>query len=561
VVHARLYVKRLYEGGHLLRLLIATTMILSLVSPAPSQDLADDGVSREDNLNSTELNGRTYKEIERLIFAREQATVNLLSHSGDLITEGYVQSLGHSQHMAIDKDLNPGHEHVIDDKYFLAAVDLLHLDDRKRGERALFARSEISRYIRTDANNKEELFPLGQLAMFFVDLTSFDADTYKLTYESRERLGDTDCLRFSVAPIDPRGSGRFVGQIWIDSSSIRIVRIKGVFSGPFGFSLHKLWSAGRYFHFDSWREQVGDGLWLPTVAYFDERHTFPADGNLDFHYRGYTLLWQHQERANVKGTLAETLTAPEAAGVGKGWKSPLEDDVVVRLEKDGLLATPGSVEQSLNAIVHQITMASKIALNGIGCRVLLTTPAEIFSVGRVIILSRGLLNIVPDESVLAVLISRQIAHIILGQSDVPTRLFPKSIFELDGKGDFPGLGIRRTPNQEAAADEEALVLLNGSPYRDAVKITKVFLSQLNTGSNGFPNLLRPRFGTAVIPRGSSFATPQPTADSAIPENMVFLRNRYGVSWNGVVVRLETPDSAAEIGLERNGGQIRSFNPR
>jgi len=533
-------------------LLIVAGIILSLVPMAPSQDLRDDGVRREDrdhedNASRAELDGLTYKEIARRIFEREQQTLTLLSHS-QLITEGYMQSLGHSQRMGMDKDLNPGQEYVIDDKYFLARVDLRHLDDPV--EKPLFARRALSRYIRTNTSVKEEIFPMGELSMFFVDLTSFDADTYKLTYEGKEKLGETHCISFSVAPTNARDSGRFVGQIWVESSSMSIVRIRGVFSGPSGFSFRQLFSEERYFHFDSWRTQVGEGFWLPTIAYFDDRHTFAADGNLECHYRGYTLLWQHQERANVIGGLADNVTAPAFAAAGTGPKPPLESDVLVRLEKDGLLATPGPVEQSLNAIIQRITTTSKVNPKDITCRVLLTTPAESFSVGNVVILSRGLLDIVPNESVLAVLIARQVAHVVLGQSNGPSRAFHDGIFELQGRSDFPGLGIQRTPDQETAADQEAVVLLNGSPYRDAIETTKMFLSQLKAASHRFPNLLRARFGTEIIPVGSSFATPQPTSSPLTPKNMLFLRNQYGVSWNGAVVSPERTGRVAEIGIQQ-----------
>ena len=115
---------------------------------------------------------------------------------------------------------------------------------------------------------------------------------YSLDYKGRENIASTECLIFAVAPLSERDSGRFRGEIWIDSSSYGIVRAKGVFTGPY-----ERWyrGSGKYFHFDSWRQRVGDGWWLPGVTYFDERRVFRTDGNLEFHYRGYAVLWRQHD--------------------------------------------------------------------------------------------------------------------------------------------------------------------------------------------------------------------------------------------------------------------------
>jgi len=510
------------------RWLLTASIILSVLSTTPSQG------TREDNMSRADIASLTYTEMASRIFETERGTITLLAHS-HLLTEVYIQSLGYSHLKGINEVLSSSQEYVLDDKYFLAAVDLAHLYEGPPVEKQLFARSKVSKYIETNANGREKLTPLGQFAMFFVDLTSFDANTYTLTYKGRERVGDTDSMLFSVAPNNPRDSGRFSGQIWVQPSSASIIRIRGVFTGPFGRAFHHLYYAERHFHFDSWREQVGDGLWLPTIAYFDESGTFPIDGDLAFHYRGYTLLWQHQQHANTPGDSAQYVTSPDLALAAARSQHQFRNDALARLDTDGLLAIPGPVEQSLNAITQRIAKTSGVPLDGVECRVLLTTPAEIFSVGNVIIVSRGLLNLIPDDSVFAVLVARQIAHIILSQSDAPRQLFQKSIFELGGRKDFPGLRIQRTRKQDAAADEKAILLLNGSPYRDAIAPAKIFLSLLKTESHRFPNLLRARFGSAMVPAGSTFAQPTPTTRSVASNDVLFFRNRYGVSWNGAVV--------------------------
>ena len=120
-----------------------------------------------------------------------------------------------------------------------------------------------------------------------------------------------------------------------------------------------------------------------------------------------------------------------------------------------------------------------------------------FAVGDVIVVSRGLLNIVPDDSVLAVMLGRQVAHIVLGHTRSADS-FPHSLFDRQGRKDFDGFGIHWTPEQEAAADSETAVLLKGSIFENAVANTRAFLSALESQSHRFPNLALPRFGVGVI---------------------------------------------------------------
>jgi hypothetical protein len=513
------------------------SFVLFLASVAPSQVLRWE----------LKLNGITYKEMKRRIFEGENDTIKLLSHS-HLNTEVYLQSLGYSDAKDMYKDLDPSQEYVIADKYFLAKVELDHLDHQEPTEKHLFARSAISRYIKTNHFEMEQLHPSAQLAMFFVDLTSFDPDNYTLTYKGTEI--DTDYIVFSVAPNTRSDSRRFWGQIWVQPSSCKIVHIRGVFTGPSESWFRHFYDTQWNFHFDSFREQVSDGVWLPTVAYFEEIYKWHDDGDLFQHFRGYTLLWQHHGESSGGRISDQNVDSHTPAGADAGSKAPLQNDVISRLEEDGLLATPGPVEESLDAVARQIAASSRVPLSRIECRVLLTAPAEIFSVGNVIVVSRGLLNIIPDDSTFAVLVARQIAHLALDHSEVPRRTFRKSIFELNGKKDFAGLGFLRTPAQEAAADEEAITLLNQSPYREAIEPARVFLSHLEIESRRFPNLLRARFGPAIVPVGSSFARPQRTDALPNPNTSLLFRNRYGVSWNGELLRLERPSQSQTLGSSR-----------
>jgi hypothetical protein len=519
------------------RLLIAF-IVLCCVSFASGQEIPIDDIPRP------EFRGLTQKQLSRLVFSNEQAMITSLS-SLHLVTEAYVQSLGHHQSKGMDRTLDERSDAVIDDVYFLSRADF----SRDPPVEGLLAGGGPwrNRYIETNAGALEQIHPNGMVSMLFVDFNSFDADTYSLMYAGEQSLANTACLVFTVVPVKER-SGRFHGQIWVDSSSFGIVRIKGVFIGPYKRWNKMLTGPDRYFHFDSWREKINN-RWVPSSMYFDERHLFHTDGNLEFHYRGYAFLWQQQDEptsaAQSVGSSTENILVQDG--------SLPQNSLITRLETDGLLASPGPQEERLDRIVREILPISGRGVPNIHCRILLTTPAELFAAGNAILVSRGLLNIVPDDSILAYMLARQVAHILLGHTGSTVQPLSKSLFDLGGKKDFGGFGIGWKPDEEATADAKASLLLKGTPYESAVPRASAFVSQLKAESHRFPNLVRARFGVGIMPEGSSLTNRQ-VGKIQYGEELRF-ENRYGVSWNRVIIDSEeqraqfesrAPDTAVSV---------------
>ena len=71
------------------------------------------------------------------------------------------------------------------------------------------------------------------------------------------------------------------------------------------------------------------------------------------------------------------------------WERQAEDNLLARLEKGGLLAPPGPVDDVLNTVVNNLIVSANLNVEA-HCRVLLTTPLETFSIGHTIVISRGL---------------------------------------------------------------------------------------------------------------------------------------------------------------------------
>jgi len=94
---------------------------------------------------------------------------------------------------------------------------------------------------------------------------------------------------------------------------------------------------------------------------------------------------------------------------------------------------------------------------------MLTSPLETFSVGNTIVISRGLIDTLPDEASLAAILSHELAHIVLGHNLGGKYAFNDRMLFSD-ESTYQNLGFRHNPEDETAADAKAVELLKNSPY-------------------------------------------------------------------------------------------------
>jgi hypothetical protein len=166
--------------------------------------------------------------------------------------------------------------------------------------------------------------------------------------------------------------------------------------------------------------------------------------------------------------------------------------VVERLQVAGLMAPDGEVDQILQTVANNLLLSNDLDLAGIRCRVLLTTPLESFVVGRTIVLSRGLLDVLPDEATLAAVLAHELGHIVLyhsvGAGSLSGLTLPFSDLEI-----FAHLNFRFDPAEEADADKKGLELFLKSPYKAQLANAGLFLEALEARSTQLPNLVHGRF--------------------------------------------------------------------
>src|SRR5438876_1167180 len=265
----------------------------------------------------------------------------------------------------------------------------------------------------------EAPLPDGFLQMIFIDTNGFDKQHYKFDYVRREFLGEVRCLVFDVTPQDKAGKGRFLGRIWVEDQDYNIVR----FNGAYGGGGHSSW----YFHFDSWRTNVQPGQWMPSFVYSEERDLhYALAKKLDF--KAQTRLWgynvghssQEQELSKIlveTPVQDDTKTANDLSPIQaqRSWDRQAEDNVVDRLARIGLLAPRGEVDKVLEAVVNNLEVTNNIDVDPeVRCRVMMTSTLESFTVGHTVVLSRGLIDVLPDEASLATMIAHEVGHVVLG---------------------------------------------------------------------------------------------------------------------------------------------------
>jgi hypothetical protein len=434
---------------------------------------------------------RTMEDVVDRVITNENRAVQQIRQYSPLV-ETYIQNL------KPDKDL--GYTPA-GDKYFLGRADfskgvsLVSLTDTNSKGKKIFG--SIGNFF----SFALQFMPDGFLQMIFLDTNGFDKEHYKFDYVRREFLGEVRCLVFDVTPQQKSGKGRFLGRIWVEDQDFNIVRFNGAYNG----NGHSSW----WFHFDSWRTNVQPGLWMPSFVYSEEKDMhYNLTKKLDF--KAQTRLWgynlghasQEQELSKIlveSAVTDDTKTANDLSPVQaqRTWDHQAEDNVIDRLERIGLVAPKGEVDKILETVVNNLEVTNNLDVQPeVRCRVMMTSTLESYTVGHTIVMSRGLIDVLPDEASLATMIAHELSHVVLGHRlDSSFAFFDQLL--IDDKETFRHFGFARTPDEEKAANTKALQLLANSPYKTQLGNAGLFLTALETRSKEIPNLISPHLGNRV----------------------------------------------------------------
>jgi hypothetical protein len=419
----------------------------------------------------------------------------------------------------------------------------------------------------------------GLLQLMVPDWEQLDPERYEYTFVGVVFLGAVRCVVYDVRPLNSAGNG-FAGRVYLEDKTWNIARFIG--TNP---RVDALFAAlrGKHsrFHVDSWRVNVCNNRWFPAYAYVEEVAPLGAAEQPivkgQIRYWGYDRTGAQAQQKFVDVRIDESPSAAE--GRQQQWPSPqqsqrlfehqAEGNVLARLTQARLLGVPGEVEKMLDQVVTNLVITNKLALaERVRCRVLLTTPIEAFMVGNTCILSRGLIDVLPNEAALALVLAHQLAHNVLGHRKIDTRLaFPDvlriSDAELEAK-----LRFQHTPAEEAAADAKALDLLEQSPYKPLMADGGLFMQALQARAGQLVALIHPTFGEHIADRRQQVRNHEmfrtaPLLDETLATQMAALPLGAKLvvnPWNGRIELFRSEPLAALAPYERAELAVTPFMP-
>jgi hypothetical protein len=417
------------------------------------------------------------------------------------------------QNMRPDKDLGPV---PVSDQYFLGRVKLqMGVDDtnflpqQKNSQdsnylQKMFASMKLTKSKKGDKTTTTGGYMSDGFAqMILMDATSFDRQHYDFRFVRREFLGDVRTLVIDVQPKQPQSRAMFIGRIWADDEEYNVVRFNGTYTpNP---------KHGEFMHFDSWRLKMGSDQWLPAYVYSEE--TDLTRGKDHWNFRAQTLLWGYDVvRPNQNGQFTDIVVeSPDkvkdqsnskqdvtTVEAQRAWVRQAEDNVLDRMQRAALLAPEGDVDKVLNTVVQNLEVTNNLeVVPEIRCRVLLTQPMESFTIGHAIVVSRGLLDALPDEASLAAVLAHEMGHIVLGHGINEKYAFSDRMIFPD-ESTINNIAMKHSPEEEKDADAKALQLLQNSPYKDKLASAGLFFAAMQSEAPQLPNLIKGQFSNSML---------------------------------------------------------------
>src|SRR6266478_6256200 len=431
------------------------------------------------------------------------------------LVETYLQNLRE------DRDLNA--PVPVSDVYFLGRLDMSEgTDDRTftspttagLGKRMLNKLSNVY---------SMKFLPLGFAQMVILD-QDFQRRYYDFTFVRREFLGEVRCIVMDVAPKKDAGKGRFLGRIWIEDQDYNIVRFNGTY--------YPHPRASYYLHFDSWRQNLRPGVWLPSLIYSEESDLKYRIGQT-LHYKAQTRLWGYNLKDLRRSSEFTEITvdAPQSVQdqsqkaqdatpieAQRAWERQAEINVIDRLQQIGLIAPEGEIDKVLQTVVNNMMVTNNLDIQPeVRCRVLLTTPLESFTIGHTIVVSRGMIDVLPDEAALAMILTHE--------------------------------------------------LLNNSPYKDKLSNAGLFLKAVQARAPALKSLIRAHLGDSLLngnaTRMSSLMTSSPQFDPKKVDQVAALPlgGRVKVDpWNNQLELIKTKPVAITAAADKMPFEVTPFFP-
>jgi len=352
--------------------------------------------------------------------------------------------------------------------------------------------------------------PLGFVHMIYIDRQGFDRQHYSFQYVRREFLGDIRCVVLDVKPLPNSGIGRFYGRIWAEDQNYTVVRFNGVYL--------PVQHSGYSSHFDSWRLNVQPYLWLPAYTFAEEMDLKIHEPEIKYindldrlRFKAQTRFWGYNLKDSIHEQEFTDLTVQSPAGLEdrsagrqehdqspleaqREWQSQAENNVLSALERSGLLAPSAQLEKTLDGVVNNLEVTNNLDIEpAVRCRVLTTSTFDLFVVGHVIVVSRGLLDVLPDEATLATILAQELGEIAISKTTAERYGF-SDIVQVPSLAALKRFSFKLSEREREASSEKAVAFLRNSPYKDNLASAGLFLKQFQYDSRILRALVAPHLG-------------------------------------------------------------------
>ena len=342
----------------------------------------------------------------------------------------------------------------------------------------------------------------GFMDMMFLDPVGFDRQHYEFNYVRREFLGSIRTVVFDVHP-KVHGEGRFNGRIWVEDQDGNVVRFNGSYTENTSED-----NTREYFHFDSWRMNMQPNLWLPAAIYVEESQRIEGNKSLGLraqtHFWGYSLTLPTRDSDNVsvevEGAVdqsqnSEDVTPLEASRL---WVQQAENNVLDRLQQAGLLAPPSDFDKTLEQILINLEVPNNLNFpDPVHARILLSTTVEATTVGNTILLSKGLIDTLPNEESIAAVVAMELAHVALGHH-IDTRYAFNDRLLFPDESSFQRITMNHSDQDNTDAAKVAVKYLQASMYKDRLGNAGLYMEQLAESGKVLKQLNTPKLGDSLL---------------------------------------------------------------
>jgi hypothetical protein len=446
------------------KVLVLLTFLTGALSCIGSAQAQTQPAGSQKSATATNSRPMTVNKVIDRIIEREISEIPIIRQFNPII-ETYIQDMKPEAGMGAVP---------VRDHYLLGQADLSKdTVDRTMLTKGKSKSDQFNQISHLGAFTNSSLAPESFLKMIYVDPKGFDRQHYQFQFARREFLGEVRCVVFDVTPLAESGNDRFKGRIWAEDQSYTIVRFNGTYTPLPGIN-------GVSLSFDSWRLNVQPGVWLPSDIFSQESElkNFIVS---HIRFKSQTRLWGYGLK-NV------------------AYQQPNTSELVIldRLQRIGLLAPPGEVDKVLETVINNLEVTNNLDIQPeIHCRVLLTGTLESFSIGHTIVLSRGLLDVLPDEASLATMLAQELATIIVTRPETDKEGGINDVTNATGDALSP-FTFQRTQGEIELANKKAVELIKNSPYKDKLQTAGLFLKELGAQQKSLPALINSRLEDTVV---------------------------------------------------------------